>query len=258
MKLAGKVALVTGAGQGIGRAIALFLAREGVDVAVNDIEAPGLNEVVAEIEALGRRSLALLADVSSSQQVTEMFERLLAVFERLDILVNNAGIGPIHSILDCTEAEWSRVFDVNVKGVFLCAKTAAPYMIAQGGGKIINAASVAGIRAAAYFVPYCASKAAVILLTQGLALELAPFGITVNAYAPGIIDTAMSAHTSQMLTRYLGLTPEEIISQRLARIPLGRLGEPAEVAALVGFLASEDSSYITGQCIPVGGGLVMR
>jgi meso-butanediol dehydrogenase/(S,S)-butanediol dehydrogenase/diacetyl reductase len=258
MSLEGKVALVTGAGQGIGRAIALRLARGGADVAVNDVSATGLEHVAAEVTALGRRSLALVADVSSTQHVTSMFDRLLNGFGRLDILVNNAGIGTVRPILELTEADWDREFDVNAKSVFLCAVTAARQMIKQGSGKIINAASVAGIRAAPFIVPYCASKAAVILLTQGLALELAAYGITVNAYAPGIVSTGMTDHTNRALADLQGLVVDDIVRQRLGKVPLGRFGAPEDVAGLVAFLASEDSSYITGQCFPVGGGLVMR
>jgi meso-butanediol dehydrogenase/(S,S)-butanediol dehydrogenase/diacetyl reductase len=258
MTLEGKVALVTGAGQGIGRAIALRLARDGADVAVNDVSATGPEQVAAEVTALGQRSLALVADVSSAQHVTGMFDRLLDGFGRLDILVNNAGIGTVRPILELTEADWDREFDVNAKSVFLCAVTAARQMIKQGAGKIINAASVAGIRAAPFIVPYCASKAAVILLTQGLALELAAYGITVNAYAPGIVSTGMTDHTNRVLADLQGLAVDDIVRQRLGRVPLGRFGLPEDVAGLVAFLASEDSSYITGQCFPVGGGLVMR
>jgi meso-butanediol dehydrogenase/(S,S)-butanediol dehydrogenase/diacetyl reductase len=250
--------LVTGAGQGIGRAIALRLAQDGANVAINDLALTNAQQVAAKVEAAGRRSLTLVADVSSEKQVTEMFDRLLATFGRLDILVNNAGIGTVRPILDFTEADWDREFDVNVKGVFLCARAAARQMTTQKGGKIINAASVAGIRAAKHIVPYCASKAAVILLTQGLALELASDGITVNAYAPGIIDTPMSANTNRALAQHQGLTTEEVIQQRLSKIPLGRLGEPDDIANIVAFLASDDSNYITGQCFPVGGGLLMR
>lgn len=258
VNLEGKVALVTGAGQGIGRAIALRLARDGADAAVNDVVATNAQQVAADVETLGRRSLALVADVSIVEQVRGMFDQLLAAFGRLDILVNNAGIGTVRSILEFTEEDWDREFDINAKGVFLCAMAAARQMIDQGGGKIINAASVAGIRAAPYIVPYCASKAAVILLTQGLALELAPYGITVNAYAPGIIDTAMTANTNRALAHYQRVALEEVIHQRMSKIPVGRLGTPDDIAGLVAFLASDDSNYITGQCIPVGGGLLMR
>jgi meso-butanediol dehydrogenase/(S,S)-butanediol dehydrogenase/diacetyl reductase len=258
VSLEDKVALVTGAGQGIGCAIALRLACEGADVAVNDVNPATLNQVARQVESLGRRSLELVADVSSSEQVTDMFERLLTHFGRLDVLVNNAGVGTVQPLLEFTEADWDREFDINVKGVFLCSTAAAQQMIDQGEGKIINAASVAGIRAAPYIVPYCASKAAVILLTQGLALELAPHGIRVNAYAPGIIDTPMTENTNRALAFYQGLSVEEIAQQRLGKIPLGRLGVPDDIAEVVAFLASDASDYITGQCIPVSGGLLMR
>jgi meso-butanediol dehydrogenase/(S,S)-butanediol dehydrogenase/diacetyl reductase len=258
VNLIDKVALVTGAGQGIGRAIALRLAREGADVAINDVAPTNLSQVARQVESLGRRSLELVSDVSNAEQVTDMFERLLKHFGRLDVLVNNAGIGTVQPILEFTEADWDREFDINVKGVFLCSTAAARHMIDHGGGKIINAASVAGIRASPYIVPYCASKSAVILLTQGLALELAPHAINVNAYAPGVIDTPMTDNTNRALASHRRLPVEDIIQQRLSRIPLGRLGTPDDIAELVAFLASEASDYITGQCIPVGGGLLMR
>lgn len=258
MDFSGQVVLVTGAGQGIGRAIALRLARAGADVVVNDIVSDTLERVAAEIEVEGVNSLALVADVSDADSVTRMFDELSAVFGRLDILVNNAGIGPIHSLLECSEAEWDRVFDINAKGTFLCSKAAARQMISQGSGKIINAASVAAIRAAANFVPYCASKAAVRLLTQGLALELAEHNITVNAYCPGIIDSAMTTNTNITLARRDGISTEDVVAQRENNIPLGHTGTPEDVAAVVEFLASDASNYITGQCISIDGGLVMR
>jgi len=257
MSLEGKVALITGAGKGIGRAIALRLARDGADVVVNDIDGESARQVADEITQLGRRSFAIQADVSQSVEVNEMFAALLKRFGRLDILVNNAGVGPVKTILECTEAEWDEVFAVNVKGVFLCSQAAARQMVKQRSGKIINAASVAGIRGVPYFVPYCATKAAVIVFTQGLARELAPFGITVNAYCPGIIDTDLTANTHRVLARYWGLEVKDVIEKRIADVPLGRMGQPEDVAGLVAFLASSDADYITGQSIPVGGGVVM-
>ena len=257
-RLIGRVALVTGGGQGIGRAIALRLAAEGADVGVNDVSAKAADLVAEEIRSLGRRALPLIADVSDEEAVAGMLAEFLQAFDRLDILVNNAGIGPIHRLHEITAEEWDRVFAVNVRGVFLCSKAAARQMVRQGSGRILNAASVCGLRGSPNFIPYCASKAAVIGFTQGLAHELAPHGITTNAYCPGIIDTAMTANTNLVVGKMLSLTPQEMLERRLQGVPLGRLGTPEEVAELVAFLASDQARYITGQAIPVGGGLVMH
>ena len=274
--LNGKVALVTGAGgkNGIGRAIATRLAKEGADVAVNDIsEHPytaadrkwcGLPDVVHEIEAIGQRSISVVADVSDARQVAEMVDRTVAHFGRIDILVNNAGTKAGKDrvpVVDLDEEEWDRVQRVNVKGVFLCCKAVAQHLITQGdGGKIINISSITGKRGTARYAAYCASKFAVIGFTQSLAHELAPYKVNVNAICPSLVNTERVDHLA------IATMPEELSfdEQRLEftqraeeSVPLGRLAEGSDVANMAAFLVSDQASYLTGLSITVSGGLVM-
>ncbi|KAI0318618.1 hypothetical protein OF83DRAFT_930305 [Amylostereum chailletii] len=232
-----RVAIVTGAAQSIGRAIALRLAEDGLDVAVNDLPArqPELASLVAEIEAKGRRSCALIADVSDQRQVEEMVAGAVKELGKLDVMVANAGVIGHGSVLDVTIEGYERILSVNVRGVLLCYKHAARQMVAQGhGGRILGASSVGGLLARPALIAYSASKFAVRGLTQSAAGELAKHGITVNAYAPGQIDTPMIR----------AFQPDE--SKLLPHIPLGRLGQPEDIAHLVSFLASEKSGFITG------------
>ena len=274
--LHGKVALVTGAGgkNGIGRAIATRLAKEGADVAVNDIaehpyaadetEWHGLPDVVSEIEAMGRRAISVVADVSDAKQVAEMVDKTVAHFGKIDILVNNAGTKAGKDrvpVVDLTEADWDRVQRVNVKGVFLCSQAVARHLIAQGtGGKIINMSSVTGKRGSARFAAYSASKFAVIGFTQSLAHELAPYGVNVNAICPGLVDTERVAHLASVLMPD-NLSADEQRStytrQSEAAVPFGRLAEGADVAKMAAFLASDEAAYLTGVSITVSGGSVM-
>jgi len=245
--LNGKVALVTGASRGIGRAIAIHMAKNGADVVVNYAgnEAKA-NEVVDEIKALGREAFAVKADVSKQEEVNEMVKEVLTRFNRLDILVNNAGITKDNLIMRMKESEWDDVIDINLKGVFNCTKAVTRQMMKQRSGRIINVASVVGVAGNAGQANYVAAKAGVIGLTKTTAKELASRNITVNAIAPGFITTDMTDKLD-----------ENVREEMLKQIPLGRLGEPEDIANVVTFLASDQSSYMTGQTINIDGGMVM-
>ena len=244
---AARVALVTGAGQGIGRGIAVRLARDGFDVAVNDIAggADNAEAVAAEIRALGRRATVALADVTSAHEVAAMVEHAVGELGRLDVAVANAGIARLESLLDSTAETWDQTFAVNTRGVFLTWQAAARHLIAAGhGGKLIAAASQAAHRAFAPLAAYSASKFAVRGLVQVAAQEFAPHGITANAYAPGIVDT-------QLWKDGRGL-----FNALAAKIPLGRTQHPEDVAGLVAFLASPAADSMTGQTVIMDGGIV--
>ncbi|MDE0637733.1 MAG: 3-oxoacyl-ACP reductase FabG [Candidatus Poribacteria bacterium] len=274
--LNGKVALVTGVGgrNGIGRAIATRLAKEGADVAVNDItehpyaaddtEWRGLPDVVREIEAMGQRAMSVVADVSDAKQVSEMVDKTVAHFGKLNILVNNAGTKAGKDrvpVVDLAEEDWDRVQNVNVKGVFLCCQAVARHLIAQGtGGKIINISSITGKRGSARYAAYCASKFAVLGLTQSLAHELAPSQVNVNAICPSLVDTERVGHlAAAMMPTDLSTDEQrtEFVSRFEASVPLGRLAESSDVANMAAFLASDEAAYLTGVSVTVSGGLVM-
>ena len=278
-ELEGKVAIVTGGSRGIGRAIALRMAQDGADVAVVDalrIPQPvsegdgiedwrGLDSVVAEIEALGRRGIAIVADVTQSEQVADMVGKTLAKLHKIDILVNNAAVlGPLGvPTLEYDDKEWQRVLAVNLTGPFLCSKYVAKVMVEMGqGGKIVNVASLAGKVGYPGLAAYGASKAGLINLTQTLALELAPHRINVNAVCPGAVLTDMAKGRSvRSLVHDLGISIEEATAQAYAEqiqaIPLGRVSLPEEQANAVAFLASKEADYITGIALNVTGGKVM-
>ncbi len=246
MRLQDKVALITGGARGIGRSIALLLAREGADVAVADVNLAEAEKTGAEIEALGRKSLAVNMDVTDLSKVEEAINKILDKFAKVDILVNNAGITKDNLLLRMGQAEWDAVINVNLKGTFNCIKAVSKAMIKQRTGKIINIASIIGIIGNAGQANYSASKAGIIALTKTAAKELASRNINVNAIAPGFIQTDMTAKLS-----------EELRQKMLANIPLGKLGNPEDVANACLFLASSESDYITGQTIIVDGGMVM-
>lgn len=246
MKLTGKVALVTGAAQGIGKAIALLLARNGADLVVSDINLEKAEETAKEIRAIGPKAMAVKVDVANWSDVERMVTGILEKLAKIDILVNNAGITRDKLILRMTEEDWDAVLGVNLKGTFNCTKAVVRHMAKQRSGKIVNIASVVGEMGNAGQANYSASKAGVIGLTKTIAREYAQRGINVNAIAPGYIETPM---TEALLEKAKG--------ELIKLIPMDRLGKPEDVAEAVLFLVSEESSYITGQVLNVNGGIYM-
>jgi len=246
MILNGKIALVTGAAQGIGRDIALGLAKDGADVAICDVNLEAAQKTAGDIEAMGRKSLALKANVASSADVTAMIDQVVEKFGRIDVLVNNAGITRDGLILRMKDEDWDLVLSINLKGAFLCTKSALKYMTKQRSGTIINIASIVGAMGNAGQANYVASKAGLIGLTKTIAREYSNRNVTANAVAPGFIDTAMT----QALT-------DQVRADLAKQIPLGRLGSSEDVANAVRFLASPSAAYITGQVIHVNGGMYM-
>jgi 3-oxoacyl-[acyl-carrier protein] reductase len=246
MNVQGKIALVTGAAQGIGKTIALELARQGADIIVADINEAALQEAVGEIEALGRQALPLKVNVTSLAECDEMIKKAQEKFGRIDILVNNAGITRDTVLLRMKEEQWDQVISVNLKGTFNCTKAAIRSMFKNKYGRIINISSVTGAMGNAGQANYSASKAAVMGFTKAVAREYAHCGITVNAVAPGFIRTAMT-----------DAIPEKEREAMITMIPARQLGTPEDVANLVCFLASDMAGYITGQVIHINGGLYM-
>ena len=247
MRFEGKVALVTGASRGIGRAIALALAAEGADVAVNYAGSEAAaKEVAAEIEAMGRKAFVIQADIASTEASTAMVDAVVKEFGRVDVLVNNAGITRDGLLMRMKEEDWDAVITTNLKGVFNCTKAAIKYMMKQKSGNIVNISSIVGVMGNAGQANYCAAKAGVIGFTKATAKEVAARGIRVNAIAPGFIKTDMTSVLS-----------EKVVESMLAGIPLNRLGETEDIAKAVLFLASSDANYITGQTLHVDGGMVM-
>lgn len=245
LNLEGKAAIVTGAGRGLGKTMALALARAGADVAAADIAREGIDETASAIRALGRRSIAIPTDVSNYGAVEQMVNRTMAELGRIDILINNAGIAIDKSFLETTEEEWRRVMDVNLNAMFFCAKMAGGHMVAQRKGKIVNVASMLGFIGASNVGSYCVSKGGAIQLTRALAVEWAHYNVNVNAIAPGYVMTAMTEQARK---------DEKTAAVLLRRIPLRRFARPEELDFLVVYLASDASDFMTGETIVIDGG----
>lgn len=258
MRLREQVAIVTGGGQGMGRGIALRLAREGADVALFDVKVDEMEGVAEEIRALGRVARTYEVDVSSVDAVDQAVGAVVREFGDLHVLVNNAGIGQHCRFLEQTPDDWLRIYAVNVFGLTYCCRAALRHMTERGRGNIVNISSTAGKQGPPYSTHYGSSKAAVISTTQSLAMEFARSGIRVNAVCPGFLLTDHWEQRSGQLAAIRGVTPEKVIADRIAKIPLGRAQTPEDVAAVVAFLASEDSDAMTGQAVNVTGGVELR
>jgi len=248
-RLKGNVTVVTGAGRGIGRGIALRFGQEGAKVAVIDILTENSQQTARMIREAGGEAIALYGDVSKSSDVDQFIMKILEVFGKIDILVNNAGIGGSKTCLDTLEEEWDRMVAVNLKSVFLVCKRVIPEMLKIGRGKIINIASAYGIFGSPHTSAYSASKAGIINLTKQLAVDYSPMNIYVNAISPGLVETEMTQHK---------VRDQQALKYFLQFIPLGRHGTPADIAGAALFLASEDSDFITGHNLVVDGGETIR
>ncbi|MCP4650753.1 MAG: 3-oxoacyl-[acyl-carrier-protein] reductase [PVC group bacterium] len=246
MKLKDKVAVITGGARGIGKEIALMLAKEGANCVLCDVNEEELDKSVAEIEALGVQGLAIKLNVSDLGQCESMGNKVIDKFEKIDILINNAGITRDGLLLRMREEDWDAVISVNLKGTFNCTKVVVKGMLKKRYGRIVNIASIIGLMGNAGQANYAASKAGIIGLTKSAAREVASRNVTVNAIAPGFIDTKMTH-----------VLPEEVKEAMLKQIPMARFGTPEDVSKLVLFLVGDDSSYITGQVVQINGGMLM-
>ncbi len=260
MLLTGLHGFITGAGTGIGRAIALEMVREGADLYITDLDAEAAHRVAEEAQSL-RTDAHILAnqlDVRDAAKANARVEDAANRFGSLELAVNNAGVSTMARVVDLTEAEWNFNMDVNAKGIFLCCQAEVRLFLRQGkGGSIVNTASMAGKKAAALLAHYSASKFAVIGFTQALAIEVASDGIRVNSVCPGYVRTSMQEREVAWESALRGITPEEVRQDYLRAIPLGRLEEPEDVARVVVFLLSDRARYMTGQAINVTGGSIM-
>jgi meso-butanediol dehydrogenase/(S,S)-butanediol dehydrogenase/diacetyl reductase len=264
MRLAGKVAVVTGGGSGIGRGIVLCLAREGADIAIADLQEAGAASVVHEVHALGRAAIALRCDVTREADVLANLDRVRAELGKVDIVVNNAGIAspPGMPFTRNTEAEWDQAFEVNVKSVFLMCKALAPYFIERKAGRIINIASIAGPMASLTMPPYSVAKGSVLILTRIVAKELAPHGVTVNAICPGILWTGfwqdLARNIAETVPAFRGMTARQVFEKRVTEVvPMRCEQTPEDIGWAAVFFASDEARFITGQTLMVDGGTVM-
>jgi NAD(P)-dependent dehydrogenase (short-subunit alcohol dehydrogenase family) len=247
-KLQGKVALVTGAGRNLGKEIALTLAEAGADVVVTSRTVSEIEKTVEEIKKKGRRALAILMDITNFSQVEQGVHRIVSEFGRIDVLVNNAATRSFKSVLDISPEEWRSVIDTNLTGPLLCCKAVGPFMIRQGGGRVINISSKSGLRGRANRAAYCASKGGLIQLTRALAVEWAPYNILVNAIAPGMISADLGPEVS-------GASREKRIA---GEVPLKRIADLSEIVPLILYLAAEAGSYMTGEVILIDGGMAAQ
>lgn len=254
-RLAGKVALVTGAGSGIGRASAVLFAAEGAAVAVVDLRPDVAEETVATIAADGGRAVAIGADVTDAAAIEAAVARCVEEYGRLDVVYNNAGIGSTGSVADAAEDDWDRCLDINAKGTFLTSRAAVPALEVAGGGSIINQGSVAALVGVANFAAYCAAKGAVVALTRSMAIDLAPRGIRVNVICPGTVFTPLM---EPMLIARGGGDMAKGLAMTVAKYPVGRLGSPEDIARVALFLASDDAAFVTGATWAADGGMTAQ
>ncbi|HET7341704.1 MAG TPA: SDR family NAD(P)-dependent oxidoreductase [Methylomirabilota bacterium] len=258
MELGGQVAIVTGAGRGIGRATALELARLGADVVIAELDQAGADSTAKLVKDLGRRAAVIPTDVTRRADLTALAERTRSQLGRIDILVNNAGIYRAAATLEVTEEHWDAIMAINARAVFFASQAVLPAMIAAGRGCIVSLASMAGKIGSKTNLPYNASKAAVISMTKSLALAHAADGIRVNCVCPGFVETDMWTQVARDQGRLLGQSSQEFTEARRRQVPLGRMETPEDVAHVIAFLCSPRSGYMTGQALSVDGGLVMH